>query len=309
MNVTRRQALALALAAVAPRVAPATAPAAALDPHTHFYDPTRPGGVPWPGKDDAVLYRTALPADFFKLAEPAGISETLVVEASPLLADNAYLLAVAATDKRVRGVVGRLDPRSATFNADLARFARDPLWLGMRLNADQIDTLDAASPVLAALKRLADAGRQLDINAGPDIAARAARIAERVPGLRIVIDHVGNLRIDGREPPAEWRAGVRAAGKRADVYCKVSALVEQTDRGTRPPLDPAFYRPVVGALREAFGPSRLLFASNWPVCERFATLAQVTKLARDLAADWGADAAAGFVRGNALAAYRPPGRG
>ena len=63
-----------------------------LDTHTHFYDPTRPQGVPWPPKDDPVLHRPVYPAEFLKLARPHGVTGTVVVEASPWLEDNHWVL-------------------------------------------------------------------------------------------------------------------------------------------------------------------------------------------------------------------------
>lgn len=84
--------------------------APALDAHTHFYDPGRPQGVPWPGKEDKLLYRTVLPGDFKKLTKNHRVVSTIVVEASPWLEDNQWLLDLAARDPFVVGVVGHLDP-------------------------------------------------------------------------------------------------------------------------------------------------------------------------------------------------------
>src|SRR5262245_62200533 len=72
-----------------------------IDTHTHFYDPTRPEGVPWPGKDDKLLYRKVLPRDFLKVASPVGVTRTIVVEASPWLEDNQWLLDLARRDKTI----------------------------------------------------------------------------------------------------------------------------------------------------------------------------------------------------------------
>src|SRR5258708_7289292 len=63
-----------------------------VDCHTHFYDPTRPEGVPWPGKDDKLLYRTRLPKHFLEQAAPLDVTKTVVVEASSWVEDNAWLL-------------------------------------------------------------------------------------------------------------------------------------------------------------------------------------------------------------------------
>ena len=83
---------------------------AVIDTHTHFYDPARPGGIAWPAKDDAALYRRATPEDFKNLAEPLGIAGTVVVEASPVIADNEWLLELAAREPFILGVVGCKKP-------------------------------------------------------------------------------------------------------------------------------------------------------------------------------------------------------
>ncbi|NCY02726.1 MAG: hypothetical protein EBX36_07380, partial [Planctomycetia bacterium] len=88
----RGVAAASAVTAAAWTAPAAEPPAPVIDTHTHFYDPTRPGGVPWPPRDDAILYRTVLPAEWERLAQPAGVTGTVVVEASPLLEDNDWLL-------------------------------------------------------------------------------------------------------------------------------------------------------------------------------------------------------------------------
>src|SRR5438552_2260068 len=82
----------------------------AIDAHTHFYDPHRPQGVPWPGKGDKLLYRTVLPPEFKQLTKKHHVQGTIVVEASPWLEDNQWLLDLAAKEPFIVGVVGRLDP-------------------------------------------------------------------------------------------------------------------------------------------------------------------------------------------------------
>jgi hypothetical protein len=76
-------------------------PTRVIDTHTHFYDPSRPGGVPWPPKDSKLLYRTVLPDDWAAVAGPQGVRETVVVEASPLVEDNQWVLDLAAKDARL----------------------------------------------------------------------------------------------------------------------------------------------------------------------------------------------------------------
>src|SRR5262245_50765938 len=87
-----------------------TAPAPIIDCHTHFYDPTRPEGVPWPSKDDKLLYRPVLPADFIAIARPLSVTGTVVVEASPRVEDNQWVLDRAAEEPFIVGLVGNLAP-------------------------------------------------------------------------------------------------------------------------------------------------------------------------------------------------------
>src|SRR3954447_11333599 len=89
-------------------VAAAASPHPIIDTHIHLFDPTRPQGVPWPAKDNAKLYRPALPDRYRKLTAPFGVTAAVAVEASPWLEDNQWLLDTAARDHIIVGVVGNL---------------------------------------------------------------------------------------------------------------------------------------------------------------------------------------------------------
>jgi predicted TIM-barrel fold metal-dependent hydrolase len=304
---TRRTALAAGVGALAIPAAAADPPAEVIDTHTHFYDPTRPEGVPWPGQDDRVLYRAVLPAEYRRLAAPLGVTGTVVVEASPRLEDNDWLLGLARCDAFLLGVVGHLRMADAEFPRHLARLAAGPKFRGIRINAADVrDALEMPAR-LDRLKALRDAGLTLDVNGGPEILPLAARVADRLPGLRVVVNHLGNPLIDGREPPAAWLDGLKAAAAGKTVWCKMSALADGTRRQNQgAPADPAFYRPVMDAAWAAFGADRLLFGTNWPVSDHYAPLARVVALAADFVRGKG-DAAVRKVMGaNAREAYRLP---
>jgi L-fuconolactonase len=278
----------------------------ALDAHTHFYDPTRPQGVPWPDKRDKLLYRKVLPGELKDLAGKHGVRSTIVVEASPWLEDNQWLLDLARKEPFIVGVVGRLDPAAEAFSKHLQRFARDPRFRGIRISHAELRRgLDEKS-FLANMRRLAEHDLELDVNGGPDMPADVARLARSLPSLRLVINHAANLRIDGKPIPDDWQKGMRAAAAGKSVFCKVSALVEGTgrDRGDAP-ADAAFYRPVLDALWEFFGEDRLIYGSNWPVSERFASYATVHGIVHAYFTERGRRAAEKFFQGNALTAYKP----
>jgi L-fuconolactonase len=281
-----------------------------LDAHTHFYDPHRPQGVPWPGKQDRLLYRTVLPGEFKELTARHGIRSAIAVEASPWLEDNQWLLDLAAREPFLAGVVGHLDPGEAAFPRHLERFARDPLFVGIRIGHEGLRRVLEQKAFLDNVGLLIKHDRELDVNGGPDMPADVARLARLFPELRVVINHAANLTIDGKAVPADWRRGMRAAAACKQVFCKVSALAEGTRRPRGDvPADADYYEPVLDALWDAFGEDRLIYASNWPVCESAAPYATVHAIVRGYFRKRGQRASEKFFLRNARAAYKPPDRG
>ena len=271
-------------------------PIPALDAHTHFYDPNRPQGVPWPGKQDQRLYRTVLPGEFKELTKKHHVRSTIVVEASPWLEDNQWLLDLARKEPFLVGVVGRLDPAQNDFEKNFNRFARDPLFRGIRVNHADLRRGLEQKAYLANLNLLVKHDRELDVNGGPD-------------ELRIVINHAANVRIDGKAPPVEWRNGMRAAAAGKLVFCKVSALVEGTRRKRGDvPGNVDFYRQILDALWDLYGENRLIYGSNWPVSENAAPYAMVHEIVRGYFQKRGALVAEKFFLRNAVAAYKPVNR-
>jgi predicted TIM-barrel fold metal-dependent hydrolase len=283
----------------------ARTPTAIIDTHTHFYDPTRPEGVPWPGKDDKVLYRRVLPADYEAIARPLGVTGTVVVEASPWLEDNQWVLELAAKDPFVVGLVGHLNPGEKEFQQHVERFAKNPVFRGIRIGSGPLKTGLESKEFLADLKRLAEHDLELDINGGPDMLPDVARAGTAVPELRIVINHCANVKIDGKAVPSAWLQGMQAAARRPNTFCKVSALVEgAVPRNQKPLTDLEFYRPVLDALWNAFGEDRLIYGSNWPVSERAAPYAGVQGLVGDYFGGKGEQALEKYFWRNSLAAYK-----
>lgn len=295
----------LAAAALAAGCATMDRPGAGIiDTHTHFYDPSRPEGVPWPDKNDPVLYRTVLPAEYIALAQPLGIGSTVVVEASPRVADNDWLLALAAREPFLAGLVGHLKPGAPGFAADLARLAANRKFKGIRTGGWDIPVAPEKTEFVKDLARLAEHDLSLDVLGGPDQLPAIVRLARALPTLRIVINHCAGVRIDGGAPDPAWVSNVQASGRLPNLFMKASALPENTGRTGNIPADPEFYRPVLDALWNAFGEDRLIFGSNWPVSARFATLSQIMGIVRPCFQSHGMRAAQKYFRENARRVYR-----
>ena len=275
-----------------------------IDTHTHFYDPSRPQGIPWPAKSDEALYRPVYPAEFKALARPLGVSGTVVVEASPWLEDNQWLLDLAARDPFLLGVVGNLAPGRPEFATELARFTANPLFRGVRVNGA---TAFASEEVRRDLKRLADSDRALDVLVNSAQLPAVSALAAALPDLRIVIDHCANVRVTGGPPAAEWLEDIRALAGHRRVFMKVSGLVEGTGQRTgSAPRDAAFYRPTLDAVWESFGENRVVFGGNWPVSAPFASYPQVIEIVRDYFDGKGRLASEKYFAGNARLVYRLP---
>ena len=291
------------LSSLVSEAAPPTAPGI-IDTHTHFYDPTRPEGVPWPDRNDKLLYRRVSPEDYRRLAQPLGVTGTVVVEASSWIEDNQWVLDLAMKDKFIVGLVGHLEPGQSGFRNQLDRFAKNSLFRGIRVGGQLRAGLDQPG-FMADLKRLPEHDLALDALGGPELLPDIATLSQRLPGLRLVINHVANVRIDGKVPPAGWVEGMRTCGRQSNVYCKVSGLVEGTGRtdGTAP-RDVEFYRPVLDVVWNSFGEDRVIYGSNWPVSERFAPLATVQEIVAGYFSSKGRTVTEKYFRRNAAAVYQ-----
>lgn len=280
-------------------------PEKVVDTHTHFYDPTRPQGVPWPAKGSS-LYRTVLPKDFVELKKYQPVNATVVVEASKLVEDNQWILDLAKENPVIIGFVGRLTPGDPHFRQHLKRFTKNPLYKGIRVNYNLLEPGLSQPKFIDDLKLMADKGLQIDLNGGPVTLDGARRLSEHVPDLRIVVDHIGNAVIKGDELDPEWKRYMEALSDQQQVFVKISALVEGAARH-RPndvPADGDFYRPTLDVIWKQIGVDRMIFGSNWPVSERAADYVTLQKILVDYLQDKGQAALDKVFWKNSKIAYR-----
>ena len=301
-NTTTRREFAASCAAFGLHANESAAPLRIIDTHAHFYDPARPQGVPWPPKDDAILYQTTLPARYRKLTQPFGIVGTVVVEASAWLEDNQWVLDLAKENPFIVGLVGRLDPGTAEFRNHLARFRKNRLFLGVRVNAGALAERVMLPAFVADMKRLRDAELQLDVVGGPTMLVDAVRLSDQIPELRIVIDH---LPFDPPKEPSvrtEVDKAMRELGGRPTVFAKISSVLRRS--GGRVPAELSAYRSALDDVCNIFGTDRVIYGSNWPVSDRIAEYAAVLRVVREYFAEKGPEASEKYFRKNSMAAYR-----
>ena len=271
-----------------------------IDTHVHFFDTARPGGVPWPPKDNAKLYKPALPPRYRALAEPLGIVGAIEVEASPLVEDNQWVLDISKNETIVVGTVGNLEPGRADFRKELERFRKNPLFRGIRFGnlwGKDIGDFVGNAQVMADLKALADAGLSLDVaNPNPRLMDTVVRVTDRVPTLRVVLDHVPQM------DPKTAEASLRELAKRPQVFVKGSSVLRRVDG--RVPEDLAFYKPRLDELFGMFGEDRILYGSDWPNSDNWGEYPLVLRIVREYFTAKGRAIAEKYFWRNSLAAYR-----
>ncbi|HEX4489204.1 MAG TPA: amidohydrolase family protein [Terriglobales bacterium] len=278
-----------------------------IDTHIHLFDTARPQGVPWPAKEDGILYQPAFPDRYRKIAVPLGIVGAIEVEASPWLEDNQWVLDVAAKDKIVVGTVGDLEPGKPEFRKQLERFLKNPLFRGIRYgniwDRDLGRELSKAEFV-AGLRELADANLSLDTaNQTPALVTAALRVTDLVPKLRVILDHLPQL-----TPPTDaaalkaYEADLHELGKRPQVFVKISEVLRRVDG--KIPRELSFYRARLDELFGIFGEDRLLYGSDWPNSDQWLPFEAELSLVREYFNGKGRAAAEKYFWKNSVAAYR-----
>jgi L-fuconolactonase len=270
-----------------------------IDSHQHFwkYSAVEYG---WIDESMAALRRDFLPGDAHAVMAPAGVAGTIAVQARQTGAETAWLIELAAGDPFIRGVVGWLDLAAADVERQLERAAQEPCLVGLRhvVQAEAEGFLDrpAFRRGVAALERY---DFVYDILIYARQMREATRFAAAFPRQRFVLDHLGKPDIRGGGFDA-WRRDLCALAALPQVWCKLSGLVTEADWRT---WSAGQLRPYLDAALEAFGPSRVMFGSDWPVCTVAASYAQVVSLVRDAVSEYSANEQAQILGKTAEQAY------
>ena len=185
----------------------------------------RPEGIYWIPKDSRALYRSFMPEDHEAIAQKNGVNGVVVVQAGQHLPDNQWNLDVTAHNKALyRGVVGNLSQVIGTvrFQPLFDKLCQDDRYLGYRISGRTQKTL--TGEFFRDLKETARQGKTVDILIGKYTLEDAADIANRIPNLKIIINHFGGVSLDGNPLDPAWVEKFRAVAKHPNVFCKVSCV-------------------------------------------------------------------------------------
>lgn len=242
-----------------------------VDAHQHFWRTARQP-QPWRTSHHATLARDFEPADLEPALKDSGIDGTVLIQSADLPEENERMLEYAARARWVRGVVAWLplhDPPTA--RALLADLRAHPLIRGVRclIGRDDAEWLTAPA-TLALFRALADADLTWDVVPVTEAQARqVAGVAEAVPQLRVIIDHLGRPPLDAmatggdHEVWGPWQDRIASFGRLPNLALKLSVGIDVLT-AWRTWSSAALHHPAAHALHH-FGAHRVMLASNWPV--------------------------------------------
>jgi L-fuconolactonase len=288
---------------IAGRAAPGEGPdarAPRVDAHHHFWD-LESGLYGWPTAAEAAIHRTHTPDELAPELQSAGIDATVVVQAADSLADTDAMLDAASRHLWIAGVVGWL-PLADRSAAQRELETRRNRLCGVRhlIHWDPDDMWLLRPEVQPGLSLLADQGIPFDVVAVfPDHLPLVPAVAAAHPDLVMVIDHLAKppFRAPGWD---RWVEDIRRAAMHPTVRAKVSGL----DTAAGPSWTVDELRPAWDIALEAFGPDRLMFGSDWPVCRLVSPYGEVVSAARDLVAELTSAEQDRVLGGTAVEVYR-----
>lgn len=284
-----------------------------IDAHHHLWDLSAReyrwlmGDQPWASDEElARLRRTFGLAELAPLAAASGVTGTVVVQTVAEPWETPDLLALAAGAGLLAGVVGWTDlaaPSVADAVAGLRALPGGAFLCAIRhpLLAEPDPGWLARPPVVRGLRALAAAGLCFDVVARPEQLAGAVSAARSVPGLTFVLDHLGGPPVgsgspDDAGPTGFWAVAVRELAALPNVVCKLSGAHSD------PPLA-IDLRPYYETALAAFGPTRLMFGSDWPVSTLAGTYGDICDMYLELTADLGAAESHAIFDGTARRVY------
>jgi L-fuconolactonase len=246
-----------------------------IDAHQHFwmYDPARHG---WIDDSMVVLKRDFLPEALAGELHANHIGASVAVQADQSEQETLFLLDLAKRSRSIAGVVGWIDLASPAIDGRLQFFSRFEKLRGFRhvVQSEPDDRFVMRPDFTRGISRLQKFGFTYDLLIYPRQLSAAIELVGKFPGQRFVVDHLAKPEIKSKDLAA-WARHLRDIARSTNVYCKLSGLVTETDwhRWTSADFDP-----YLDVAFEAFGPDRLMFGSDWPVCLLAASYRQVKQV-------------------------------
>ena len=272
-----------------------------IDAHQHFwkFDPVRDS---WITDDMSVIRRDFMPHDLEPLLKANGFDGCVVVQSDQSEVENTFQLKNADKHAFIQGVVGWVDLQADDIEDKLSYFKQFPKLKGFRhvLQGEADRALMLRPEFKNGISKLKQFSYTYDILIFPDQLIYTKEFVAAYPDQPFVIDHIAKPLIKEKKI-SDWERDIRAVAQYENVYCKISGMVTEADWGNWKADDFAPYLDVIVA---SFGPERIMFGSDWPVCQVAATYGQVVGIVKDYFSTFSTHEQAMFFGGNAAKFYR-----
>jgi L-fuconolactonase len=249
-----------------------------LDSHQHFwhYNPTE---LIWMTSQMQALMRDFLPSDLKPLLDALQFDGCILVQARQTLEETRWLLELAEQYPFIKGVVGWVDLRSDRLTEQLQRFARNPKLVGVRhaVHDEPDDNFMLLPEFRRGIAQLRDFNLTYDLLLFPKHLPVAAQLVREFPQQPFVLDHIAKPKI-AQQLISPWKEDLHQLATFPNVFCKLSGMVTETNWKQWRPVD---FHPYLDIVLEAFGPSRLMIGSDWPVCILSAEYVPMMKIVMD----------------------------
>jgi L-fuconolactonase len=234
-----------------------------IDAHHHLWK-YNAGEYAWIDDSMRVLQRDFLPADLEDILQSAGVAGAIAVQARQSLEETNWLLSLAAESSVIRGILGWAPIASREFEAQLASLLTHTRLKGLRhlIQAEPDDNYILRDDFNRGISAMLPSGLVFDILILEKHLPQAIAFVDRHPNQVFVLDHIAKPAISRKEMEP-WRSNILKLAERSNVYCKVSGMATEANWNSWSEAD---LRPFWDTVLAAFGPQRLLFGSDWPVC-------------------------------------------
>lgn len=280
-----------------------------IDTHQHLWDLTIQN-IPWLA-GDGPLSRKFMLADYEHDAQGLNITQTVYMEVDVAPSERSReaerVLALCRDPQSpLAGAVIGGNPLEPLFDYYAKYFAVDPYVKGVRqvLHGGLKPGTCLDPQFVANVQRLGAHDLIFDLCMRPGELEDAAQLVRQCPDTRFVLDHCGNpdIHADPASPEHQnWQRGIAELARLPNVVCKISGIVAQVKSGERPDL---LLAPFVGECARAFGPDRIMFASDWPVCTLGATLRGWVEALQTITKDWRSEDKRKLFHDNAQRFYK-----
>jgi len=246
-----------------------------VDAHQHFWIYNQEE-YKWIDESMVKLRRNFLPSNLNRVLKRNGIDFCVTVQARQTLQETKWLLELAQNNSFIKGIVGWVDLKSGSMEQDLEKFAAYKKFKGVRhvLQDEDDDRYMLRLDFKQGLRQLEKYGLTYDILIYPRHIKYACNLVYEFPHQKFIIDHLAKPLI--KESKIEpWKKDMQKLAREDNVLCKLSGMVTETNWDSWKQED---FVPYMETLLEVFGPNRLLFGSDWPVCTVAAKYRQVLKI-------------------------------